>query len=210
MAEKPKSEIISPSKPKDTDDIERLFLDDKLGDSLTTTTWHSIAVGKPKDFFRVHPDRGYRRRLEMLILKKEDQVEQEYYVIDPAMKGRLAKARPCLLLTCIYRNGEPRLWPIPEPREGEKDNRAWISARAAARVALQKWTSLVWVGRAYKTQDAQPGYAPEPDWSKLPDYFALVNTGLGGFGIIRDEEHAVFRDQAGYAPTADGADGDDL
>ena len=41
------------------------------------------------------------------------------------MRGRLEEARPCVLVTCIYRDGSPRLWPIMFPRDGEKDNTAW-------------------------------------------------------------------------------------
>ena len=59
MTEKPKLEVVentpSPT-PNDALDIEALWLDPALGDGLTDTSWHTIPVDKPKDFFRVHPD----------------------------------------------------------------------------------------------------------------------------------------------------------
>jgi hypothetical protein len=206
MAEKPKLEIV----PKNADDIENLWLDSALGDGITDAHWHAIPVGKPRDFFRVHPDKDFRRRTEIFVLKREDEIEQQYFVIDPAMRGRLPEARPCVIVPCIYRDGSPRLWPIPFPRVGEKDNEAWTSARLAARVAIDKWVKLVWVRRAYLTRDAHPGYAPDPDWSKLPSLNDMVKIALGEHGIMRNEDHPVFREQMGCPAEAAGGDDDDL
>ena len=151
----PQLEIVSPSPtPNDALDIEGLWLDPALGDGLTDTNWHTIPVDKPKDFFRVHPDPDYRRRTEIYAHKTEGQIETTYYILGPEMRGRLQEARPCVLVTCIYRDGSPRLWPIMFPREGEKDNTAWSSARSAARTAIDKWAKLVWAGRSYLTRDA--------------------------------------------------------
>ena len=153
MTDKPtaaKLEIVSPSlTPSDASDIEALWLDPALGDGLTDTNWHTIPVDKPKDFFRVHPDPDYRRRTEIYAHKTEGQIETTYYILGPEMRGRLQEARPCVLVTCIYRDGSPRLWPIMSPREGEKDNTAWSSARSSARAAINKWVKVVWAGRSY-------------------------------------------------------------
>ena len=136
MTDKPtaKLEIVTPSPtPNDALDIEALWLDPALGDGLTDTSWHSIPVGKPRDFFRVHPDPDFRRRTEIYAHKTEGQIDTQFYILGPEMRGRLEEARPCVLVTCIYRDGSPRLWPLMFPRDGEKDNTAWSSARAAAR-----------------------------------------------------------------------------
>jgi hypothetical protein len=93
------------------------------------------------------------------------------------------------------------------PRDGEKDNSAWSSARSAARTAIDKWVKLVWVGRSYQTRDAQPGYAPDPNWKKLPAFNGLVAVGLGPHGIMRDDNHAIFRAVMG-APAVANADDD--
>jgi hypothetical protein len=62
---------------------------------------------------------------------------------------------------------------------------------------MERWTKLVWTGRAYKTTDAMPGYAPDPDWSKLPAFNELIKIALGEHGIIRDTNHPVYRDLIG-------------
>jgi hypothetical protein len=70
---------------------------------------------------------------------------------------------------------------------------------------MTKWVKLLWVGRAYRTRDAQPGYAPDPDYSKLPPFDELVKLAFGEHGIIRDENHPIARALLGAAqkPTSD-------
>ena len=192
-----------------TRDIESLWDDPGLGDGLTVTSIHSIPIDKPKNFFRVNSDPAYRRRTEMYIHKVDGEMDKSYYILGKKMKGRLEEARHCTIVTCIYRDGSVRLWPIPLPRDGEQDNKAWASARVAARTAMTKWVKLVWVGGAYQTRDAKPGYAPDPNWEKLPPYNNLVETAFGAVhGFMDDEEHAIYRDHiAGAAPS--GNDDDD-
>jgi hypothetical protein len=193
----------------DATDIEALWLDSALGDGLTDTTWHQIPIGKPVDFFRVHSDPNYRRRTEIYAHKTEGQIDTAYYILGPQMRGRLEEARPCVLVTCIYRDGSPRIWPLMFPREGEKDNAAWSSARAAARLAIDKWVRLVWYRRSYLTRDALPGYAPDPDLTKLPVFNELVKAAFGLHGVIQDTEHSIYRELMG-APATVNADVDDL
>jgi hypothetical protein len=156
--------------PDDAKDLDSLWLDPGLGDGLVSVNPHLIPIGKPKDFFRVIPDPAYRRLAEVYHHKPEGAVEEEWYILAPAMQGRIEEARPCLIVTCIYRDGSVRLWPIKRPKDGERDNDAWISARSAARAALDKWVRLVWVRRSYKTREARPGYAPDPDLSKIQPF----------------------------------------
>jgi len=207
---KPKLEVVPPVTPSDAQDIEALWLDPGLGDGITDTHWHQIPIGKPKNFFRVHPDPMFRRKTEIYVHKPEDAIEEQYYVIAPSMRGRILEARLCTLAVCIDRNGNPRLWPLMHPRPGEKDNLAWVSARLAARTAIGAWVKLVWIGRAYQTREALPGYAPEPDWSKLPPYNDMLKLAVGEHGIIRNTEHPIYRELMGAPATADGnVDGDD-
>jgi hypothetical protein len=210
MSDDPKLKIVrpSPATPNDALDIEALWLDPALGDGLTDISWSTIPIDKPKDFFRVHPDKSYRRRTEIYVHKIEGEIETQYYVLAPSMQGRLEEARPCVLATVIYRDGTPRLWPLMLPREGEKDNKVWVSARAAARAAIDKWVRLVWAKRVYMTRDAQPGYSPDPDWNKLPPYNTLVEAALGVHGIIHDTEHPIYRDLIGEAPQKNDDDAD--
>ena len=92
------------------------------------------------------------------------------------------------------------------PREGEKDNTAWTSARSAARTAIDKWVRLVWSKRSYLTRDAQPGYAPDPDWKKVPPFDEMVRVAFGPHGVIRATDHPIYRELMGAPATVNGND----
>lgn len=191
------SEANPAEAPADAQDFDSLWVDQKLGDDLTSTVNHKIPIGKPKEFFRTIRDPKYRRRAQMLTVKSETAIDEQYFIIGPKMKGQVEEARPCTLVTVIYRDGSLRLWPIKSPRDEEKDNEAWSSARAAARAAMDRWVKLVWSKRAYKTREAREGYAPDPDVSRLPPFNELVKLAFGEAGIIRDTEHPAYLDLCG-------------
>jgi hypothetical protein len=211
MAEKPKLRAVDepeqPNVPEDAKDFDSLWLDPGLGDGIVDVRYHSVPAGKPRDFFRTHPNPAYRRRTEIYTHKPEGMIDEQHYILAPAMHGCIPEARPCTVVTIVYRDGSPRLWPISFPREGEKDNEAWITARAAAKVAMEKWTKLVWVRRAYQTRDALEGYAPDPDFTKLPSFVELVKLAFGEHGVIRDKSHPIYRELFGMPKQA--ADDDD-
>ena len=194
----------------DAADIESLWLDPKLGDGIVSSTWHTIAVGKPRDFFRTHPDPTYRRRCEIYTHKVEGIFDEQTYIIAPNMRGAIEEALPCTLVTVVYRDGTPRLWVIKFPKEGKHDNESWVSARSAAKAGMDRWVKLVWEGRTYKTRDAMPGYAPDPDFSKLPSFDELVRLAFGEGGIIRDENHPIYRELFGAPLKRETSDGNDL
>jgi len=194
--------------PKDALDIDSLWLDPALGDGLVDVHYHDIPVGKPRDFFRINPDPAYRRLTEIYVHKVEGQIEEQTYIIAKPMQGVIEEARRCTLVTVVYRDGSPRLWALKLPKDGERDNEAWITARAAAKVAMEKWIKLVWQRRAYMTREAQPGYAPEPDWSKLPSFDELVRLAFGEHGVIRNKNHRIVLDLFG-APSKPASDADD-
>ena len=75
--------------PGDAADIEALWLDPALGDGIVDVTYHSIAIGKPKDFFRTHPAKEYRRRTELYTHKPEGLIDEQHYIVAPAMKGQI-------------------------------------------------------------------------------------------------------------------------
>lgn len=194
----------------DAADIEALWLDQKLGDGIVDVSYHTVPVGKPRDFFRVVTDRAYRRRTEIYTHKPEGVIDELSYIVAPSMRGQITEAQPCTLVTVVYRDGSPRLWPIKFPRDGERDNEAWTSARSAAKAAMERWVKLVWSRRAYMTRDAQPGYAPEPDFSKLPLFNELVRLAFGDHGIIRDKSHAIYRELYGIKPETAGDDAGEI
>jgi hypothetical protein len=195
-------EAIVPFKKKfaaadDAQDLELLWLDPGLGDGIVSVSNHIIPVGKPKDFFRTHPDPAFRRRTEIYIHKPEGAIDEQTYILAPEMRGRIPEARPATIVTVIYRDGSVRLWPISFPRDGERDNDAWISARGAAKLAMERWVKLVWVRRAYQTREAMPGYAPDPDFTKLPPFNTIVQLAFKQHGIIRDTTHPIYRELFG-------------
>jgi hypothetical protein len=154
---RPKPKLVTPS---DALDLSDLWLDPGLGDGITETVRHSIPLGKPRDFFRMHPDPAYRRLVEIYKHKTEDAIEEEYFVFAGGMKGMLEEAAPYTVAVCIYRDGSPRIWPLRLPREGERENDAWTSARAVARESLTKWVKLLWGGNRSLT--AKPSLGTRP------------------------------------------------
>ena len=205
---KPKLEVVHAL--EESLDLSGLWIDTGLDDPLAETVRHVIPLGKPRDFFRVHPDPAYRRRCEIYKHKPEGAIEEEYFLLDKPMQGRLEEATPHLLIACVYRDGTPRLWPIRLPKDGERDNDTWKAARAAARVAIKKWVKLLWTGRTFVWREAKPGYAPDPAWERLSSFDDLAIKGFGPQGIFRNEAHPVFRDLVGEKPTGDDGGGDDL
>ena len=88
---KPKLELVEPDKPIDMNDIEALLLDQKLGDGITNVNYHTIPVGKPKDFFRAHPDPNYRRQTWIYTHKLEGVIEETNYIVAEPMRGYTTK-----------------------------------------------------------------------------------------------------------------------
>jgi hypothetical protein len=120
MADKPVLRTVKPTDldgepktkaPEDATDFDSLWLDPGLGDGIVDVSYHTVAVGKPKDFFRTHPDAGYRRRGEIYTHKPEGAIDEQHYIIAPTMKGRIEEARPFTLVTIVYRDARlKRAW----------------------------------------------------------------------------------------------------
>jgi hypothetical protein len=201
---------MSDDKKKSKVDFAGLWKDPGLGDGITTGKHHTIPVGKPKDFFRTHPDESHRRRTEIYVHKPEGAIDEQTYIVPPNMQGRIPEAQPATIATVIYRDGSVRLWPIKHPRDGDKDNDAWVSARSACKEAIDRWTRIVWARRAYMTRQAKKGYAPDPDWSKVPPFDELVAIAFGEHGVITDEDHPIYRELFGVGDDVnDDDDADD-
>jgi hypothetical protein len=194
----------------DATDVSDLWFDPALGDGLTDVHLHSVPVGKPRDFFRVHPDKDYRRQAEIYIHKPEGQIGEQVFLVAKPMWGKIIEARRCVVAACVYRDGNPRLWPLPLPNGDGRDYEAWVSARKAAKEAIDRWLKLVWVGRSFQTRDAEEGYAPDPEWGKLPSFDQLADLGFGRHGIIRDTSHPMYRSLIGAAPKKSDGDDSDL
>ena len=204
----PKPDHLKGVTPPDALDLSDLWLDTGLGDGITETVRYNIPLGKPRDFFRMCPDPAYIRQVEIYKHKTEDTIEETYYVFAGRMKGSLEEAAPYTLVVCVYRDGTPRIWPLRVPKEGERDNDAWTSARAAARESRDKWVKLLWVGRMFTTREAKTGYAPDPAWEKLPPFEELMIKAFCEKNIIRDSSHSMYRNLICDKPSQEGNDGD--
>jgi hypothetical protein len=203
---KPKLAVV----PADALDLSDLWLDDGLGDGITEEVRDRIPLGKPRDFFRMHPDPTYRRKTTIYRHKVEGQIEEEYFVFTGALSDVFEEAAPHILAVCVYRDGTPRVWPIRLKKDGERDNEAWKSARDAAKASLKKWVKLVWTGRAFIYREAKAGYAPDPAWEKLPSFDELIDKAFGKKNIIRDSSHPMYRNLIGDKPAGEDNGGDDL
>jgi len=105
---RPKPKLVTPS---DALDLSDLWLDSGLGDGITETV---RPLGKPRDFFRMHPDPAYRRLVEIYKHKTEDAIEEEYFVFAgvPLPTGDMSAKPP----------------PQPKPPETEKPRKRTTGA----------------------------------------------------------------------------------
>jgi hypothetical protein len=203
-------DTVAAKSPSDADDLADLWEDDALGDPLAADHVHHIPVDPPRDFFRSCPDRKYRRKTWVYVHKSENAVGKQYFIVQKAMRDKIPEARPCTLLTVVDRAGMPGLWPLMSPRPGESDNTAWATSRDVARDGLTRWTKPVWQGRQFISRFADQGYAPDPDWRRLPPFNELVRTGLGPDGIIRDEQNRAYRAMFGKVDQPGDLDADEI
>ena len=194
--------------PDDALDIESLWLDPALGDGLVDVHYHEIPVGKPKNFFRVNPDPAYRRLTEIYTHKVEGEIEEQNFIIAKPMRGRIDEARRCTLVTVIYRDGSPRLWPLKLPKRKRERQRSVVLSAFGGQACDGKVGQAGWQKRSDPTRDAQPGYAPDPDWSKLPSFDELIELAFGKHGIIGGEDHPIVQDLFGAAPKKRSDDDD--
>jgi hypothetical protein len=201
-----KTEMPNGQARTDTFDIEQLWIDDGLKDPLATEHFHDIPIGRPRDFFRTVRDPSFRHEAEIVSIKSENVVGEQFYLVGPTVRGLIEEARPCIIIVTVDRTWSPRLWPLKRPRPGERDNAAWISSRAIARSGLDYWVKALWQGRSFVERRAEAGYAPDPDFSKLPPLNALIRLAFGDNGIIQDETHPVYRDLFGKAQLPGGDD----
>jgi hypothetical protein len=156
--------------------------DTNVPDLITTV----IPVGKPGDFFRVHP--GEDQSCVLTGLQSKD-MNKTFYVVAQSMRGYLADyLRRYLIIRCIDMNGEEFLWPIALPSVGDEPNKWTLSSLKAMETAKGRWIKLVYIGGAegYKLEPAL-GDPPQPNWlaRSFPELRTLA---LADF-VIADTDH---------------------
>jgi hypothetical protein len=65
MTKKARKPTRRATTPPDGSDFESLWSDPALGDGIVDRHFHTVPVDKPKDFFRTHLNKDYRRRCEI-------------------------------------------------------------------------------------------------------------------------------------------------
>ena len=98
-----------------------------------------IEVRKPGkgEFFRTHPDP--EMSVTTKLYKSDD---GETFLVNPAVSDVFGRQIVRVTLYyCVNRYGDPFLWPVRVPEDGEKDNSYWQTARLAADKAIEAWNS---------------------------------------------------------------------
>jgi hypothetical protein len=130
----------------------------------------TLKVGKPDPswWVRVHPDPSYRIPTAVLEEKGESKMGVEVYLIPRNLQGDLATEpcfRPCILALAVTRQGDPFLWRVNLPRDGDRSN-AWSdTAKEAMERATRHWIRFAANMRAgaYDVWEAAANL-PEPTW----------------------------------------------
>jgi hypothetical protein len=105
----------------------------------------AIRKPKPKEFFKVCPDREMSITLTTYVRKVDGSFEEEFWSVLPKVEGFLAEmeeGRSVQLLLCQTDKGINFFWPLPIT-DGS-DRPFATSARACARLALTTWIRIKW------------------------------------------------------------------
>jgi hypothetical protein len=119
-------------------------------------------------FFRTHTDPRYHLHTLVLELKEE----RETYLIAPDLRDEVIDepcVRPCILVSCVTRQGKFFFWPLRPPESSGRQNDWTQSALDAATIAKTKWIRLrsdLELG-AYEAMYAEH-LAVDPVWPDLP------------------------------------------
>jgi hypothetical protein len=157
----------------------------------------TLRVGKPEpsSWVRVHPSESYRLPAAVLEIAGEGKMGVEVYAIPKALQGELATEpcfRPCVLALAVTRQGDPFLWRVNLPRDGEQSNTWAETARDAIDRATRRWVRIAANMRAkcYDVWEAT-GPLPEPTWPELsfPELLKLAFKDR----LVSDLNHPVLR-----------------
>jgi hypothetical protein len=155
-----------------------------------------VPVRKPnkQEYIRTHDDPTFRIQMAILELK----TEREFYAVLPEIAAAIpGETRPVMLTTCISRQGNVFLWPVPLP-SGEGRELAWhTTAREAANCAEKAWVRILsnMGAAAYDIYEA-PASIAEPAWPEhsLQD---LLRVAFGGGRLIESMDHPVIKQLLG-------------
>jgi hypothetical protein len=159
----------------------------------------NVAIDKPANnvYFQVNPDPEMMLDHATVLRDNEGTRRAIYYVV-PAMRShpKLAPRLRRVTLALIYTwpAGNILIWPVPIL--GDRDFKAWKSARAAFDLAQSQWVQIVWNEEKgdYDVETAE-GIDRKPLWPEK------TLTGLLKIGfadkVIDNEEHPYVRQLRG-------------
>jgi hypothetical protein len=173
--------------------------------STFTVKRRSVLVNVPVDkppsnaYFRVHPSWLLDEATTI-----KDPVSGAIYFVTPAMRAhpklapRLRKVT--LAVISIWPADTVQIWPVPVL--GDREFKAWKSARAAYELARDHWTQMVWdeARSDYTVETAEPdgGIDHEPNWPIDKTFNDLLKLGFAD-KIIDNEDHDYVRQLRGLS-----------
>jgi hypothetical protein len=119
----------------------------------------------------------------------------DVYLVPRKLQGLLATEpcfRPCVLALAVTRQGDPFLWRVNLPRDGERSNDWASTAHVAMNMATRRWVRVAanMHKGAYDVWEAS-GPLPDPTWPDLP-FAALLRVAFKD-RYIDDHDHPILR-----------------
>jgi hypothetical protein len=161
----------------------------------------NVAVNKPPNnvYFRCHRDLVLD---DTTVVSDALGTSKAIYFVTPHMRvhpklvAHLRKVT--LVLTSTWPSGDFLIWPVAIL--GDREFKAWKSARAAYELAQDQWVLMVWSEEKsdYQIEVAEPGgINHEPVWPEKT-FGELLKLGFDG-RIIDNEDHPYVRRLRGLA-----------
>jgi hypothetical protein len=152
----------------------------------------NVTVDRPANnvYFRSHQ----QHELEGATIL-QDRDSRSYYFVIPAMRThhKIAKRmrRVTLGLICTWPGHVPLIWPVPTV-DGDREFKAWKSARKAYELGKELWTQIVWdeENSDYAIEVAEDINA-DPIWPEKT-FEELLKIAFDG-KIIDNEDHPYVR-----------------
>lgn len=173
-------------------DVKRLRLSQRFSqgaDVKRALVTVPVRKPSPQEFFRVHPDEGWRLDTAVIEIK----ADREVYLVDPEIWPLFPnECKPKTLYTTIDRRNVVTLWPVRLPDESGRLDDWSLSAHEAAQLATERWVRLsadMALG-AYRI-DVAMGAFPDPVWPEAT-YQDLLKIAFKG-KLIEDLDHPVLR-----------------
>jgi hypothetical protein len=153
-----------------------------------------IGVRKPhkREFFQLHFDPTFREMMAVIILKEEMNAT---YLVEPRLVAGLMREISFVTLSaCINVGGNVFLWPVPAPTNERRQNQWHVTAREAAKLALEHWVRMVpdMEAGCYAIFTGADNLA-QVAWPKGKTLRDLIKLAFGEDGVIRDKDHPLLK-----------------